>query len=89
MLAAEMNTLRYTPTIHGCCPTKLLRADWTDACRTQERMSPRQAKSRVANSDRKRLDGRHDIGYARSGVGSGTLLHARGAAGRLLEQPAE
>ena len=52
---------------------KSLRADWTDASRTQERMSPRQAKSRVVNSDRKRSDGRHDIGYARSGVGSGTL----------------
>src|SRR5947207_147645 len=49
-------------------PPELLRAEWTDASRTQERMSPRQAKSRVANSDRKRLDGRHDIGYARSGV---------------------
>jgi len=36
-------------------------------------MSLRQAKSRVVNSDRKRSGGRHDIGYARSGGGSGAL----------------
>jgi len=30
---------------------KSLRPDWTNASRPQERMSPRQAKSRVVNSD--------------------------------------
>jgi len=49
-------------------PLELFRADWTDGSHTQERMSPRQAKSRVANSERKRSDDRHDIGYTRSGV---------------------
>ena len=73
MLAVDMNALRYTPTIHGSYPTQLLRTDGTDASRTRERMSPRQGKSRVANSDRKRSEGRHDIGYARLGVGSGYL----------------
>src|SRR4029079_14585416 len=52
-------------------PPRLLRADGTDASRTQDRMSPQQVKSRVANSDRKRSEGKHDIGYTRSGVGSG------------------
>jgi hypothetical protein len=36
-------------------------------------MSPRQAKSLFANSDRRRSGGRHDIGYARSGVAVGIL----------------
>ena len=51
----------------AAAPPKSLRADWTDASRTHERMSPRQAKSRVVNSGRKRSEGRHDIGYTRSG----------------------
>jgi hypothetical protein len=49
----------------------------------QERMSSQQAKSRVANSDRKRSGGRHDFGYARSGVGSGSAALPNGALNRF------
>src|SRR5206468_632319 len=57
ILAAEVTAVRYTPNTHGCCPTKIASRRLDGRSRTQERMSPRQAKSRVVNSDHKRSDG--------------------------------
>ena len=57
ILDAEVTAARYTPNTHGCYPTEIASRRLDGRSRTQERMSPRQAKSRVVNSDRKRSDG--------------------------------
>src|SRR6267154_571709 len=51
IFSIEVKPVRYIPMNHGHCPLKPLRRDWMDTCRRQERMSPRQGKSRVVNSD--------------------------------------
>src|SRR5207249_1433444 len=47
ILDAEVTAVRYTPNTHGCCPTEIASRRLDGRSRTQERMSPRQAKSRV------------------------------------------
>jgi hypothetical protein len=53
---------------HGRCPTEIDSRRLDGRLPTARRMSPRQAKSRVVNSDCERSGGRRDIGYARSGA---------------------